>query len=90
MVKSEEESVGLWEYLSKYMQTLEQLYFTREEVEIMLRENLAWEWMSSRIVQDTRTNHGDYIDHEARKGRMAERRAIDSNQIDYETDGIDL
>lgn len=90
MVKSQEEAVGLWEYLSQYMQTLENLYFTREEVETILRDNLAWEWMSSKIVQDTRNNHGEHIDHMARKGRMAERNAIDSNAIDYDHSGIDL
>ena len=84
MDKSQEESIGLWEYLSKYMQTLEPLYFTKGEVEKMLRDNLPWEWMSSKIVEDTRTLHGDYIDHETRKSRMAERNAVDSNRIDYD------
>jgi hypothetical protein len=82
--KIQEESIGLWEYLSKYMQTLEPLYFTKGEVERMLRDNLPWEWMSSKIVEDTRTLHGDYIDHQTRKSRMAERIAVDSNRIDYD------
>ena len=66
------EQIGLFEYLILYMQKFEELYFTKKQVEKMLRTNEPFEFMSKEIYKHTKEQHGDYLKSQERIHRSDE------------------
>ena len=80
--EDQDKAIGLWEYLNDYMTTIEEFYLTRDEVQNILKENLAFKYISTKIYKDTMEQHGDYLEYQTRLDNNDARRVKPSWEQD--------